>query len=187
MKKKHTRNIVISLVILLVLSLIIVGVMHHLEVNRFEEEQHLAEVILTETEWYLDLVENIKTKLPATAGEAPGHVRHALVLAEDDLAYTLSVFMPFYGYEYLEELPLGLHRVHFIGFSGVDLQVALLEWSHGLRTEAPQVFLSELSDGTPALKLSPYDNSYSGMSESELFTRYFYLLGLSYVELEGIT
>lgn len=183
--KKITRNIVIGLAILLVLALSIVGVMHHLEVKQFEEEQLKADMILTETAWYADLVDSIKTQLPADAEGATGHVRHILLLENDENVDLFDLLVPFWGYQYVEELPLGLHRVHFVRFDGLALQVALMEWSQGQRTEAPELILSELEDGTPALALAPYDPLFT-QNKFELWNRWFDLLGNFYGELNGI-
>lgn len=183
--KKTTRNIVIGLAILFVLALIIVGVMHHLEVNQFEEEQLKADLILTETAWYADLVDNIKTQLPADAEGTTGHVRHILLLEDDEKVNAIDLLVPFWGYQYMEELPLGLHRVHFVSFEGLELQVALMEWSQGQRTEAPELIPSELEDGTPALALAPDDPLFT-QNKYELWNRWFDLLGNFYGELVGV-
>lgn len=184
-KQQYVRYIAIGLAALLVIGLVVLGVMHHLDIQRFEEEQLQADLILTETAWYADLVTNIQTELPANANGAPGHIRHIMLLDEDDEeARGLNLLFPFRGYQYKEELPFGLHRICFVDFVGLELQVALLEWSSGQRTEAPLMVLSMQDDGTEYLILAPDDPLFA-MDWADLYGRWFTLLGDLYQELTG--
>lgn len=138
----------------------------------FEENQVRAKALAEQEVWYTPLVDEIKEQLPTEAAEATGHIYHLMVMEPPNA--TVSAFecmVPFRGYMYSEEVFAGLTRIHFIPFFGMDLHVALMEWSLGLRSEPPQMTLLDRGEISPVLVLASED-PLSQMEDSELQNRF---------------